>query len=175
MNIRKINRYSKELKMSDHLSIIDTVNRDVLKSFKNLNREKSHLYTSAKDEYLTCMDDKSMIVYDNPNEIDFEGTFRLTRSKLIPVAEHELSSSPEEAIDLKHFDFLGEFGKHVSDLQKFCYDKSIRINMATMTPTIEQLISIYKTYKLYKNNDKNEVMCVFNNDLHKTYFLSKLI
>lgn len=158
----------------DQHEVIDTVNREVLKSFKSLNREKTYLYASAKNEYLTCMDDKSMIVYDNPNEIDFEGTYRLTRSKLIPV-EEELNTSPEDAINLSNFNFLGDFGKNMSELQKFCYDNSIRINMATMTPAIEQLVSIYNNYKLYKNTGKNEVMCVFNNDCHKTYFLSKLI
>lgn len=155
--------------------IIDTVNREVLKSFKNIQREKANLYTLARNEYLTCLDDKSMIVYDNPSEIDFEGTFRLTRNKLIPVADRELDASPEEAIDLKNFDYLGDFGKNVNDLQKFCYDHSIRINMANMSQTIAQLTSIYNTYKLYKNTGKNEVMCVFNNTKHRTYFLSKLI
>jgi hypothetical protein len=81
----------------------------------------------------------------------------------------------EEAINLKNFSFLGDFGKNVNDLQKFCYDKSIRINMANMSQTIEQLVSIYNSYKLYRSTEKNEVMCVFNNSQHKTYFLSKLI
>lgn len=155
--------------------VIDTVNREVLKSFKHLQREKANLYTLAQKDYLTCLDDKSMIVYDNPDEIDFEGTFRLTRNKLIPVTDRELNASPKEAIDLKNFDYLGDFGKNVNDLQKFCYDHSIRINMANMSQTIEQLILIYNSYKLYKNVEKNEVMCVFNNSQHKTYFLSKLV
>lgn len=157
------------------LTVIETVNRDVLKSFKNIQREKANLYTLACNEYLTCLDDKSMIIYDNPEEIDFEGTFRLTRNKLIQVSDRELNASPEEAINLKNFSFLGDFGKNVNDLQKFCYDKSIRINMVNMSQTIEQLVSIYNSYKLYRSTEKNEVMCVFNNSNHKTYFLSKLI
>ena len=155
--------------------IYDHINKEVLKSFKNLQREKSYLYTSAVNEYLTCINDKSMIVYDNPNEIDFEGTFRLTRNKLIAVDDHNLGTSPEKAIDLSHFKLLGTFGKHISELQKFCYDKNVRINMADITPTIDQLISVYKNYKLYENTEKAEVMFVFSNSHHKTYLLSKLV
>lgn len=155
--------------------IIDTVNKDVLKSFKNLQREKTYLYTSAVNEYLTSINDKSMIVYDNPDEIDFEGTFRLTRNKLIPVEDHELGTSPEQAINLNHFKHLGDFNKNITELQKFCYDKNIRINMAYITSTITQLISVYKNYKLYENTKQAEVMFVFNNSKHKTYLLSKLV
>lgn len=155
--------------------IYDHINKEVLKSFKNLQREKTYLYTSAVNEYLTCLNDRSMIVYDNPDEIDFEGTFRLTRNKLISVDEHNLGTSPEQAINLNHFKLLGSFGKHINELQKFCYDKNVRINMADITPTIDQLISVYKNYKLYENTEKAEVMFVFSNQDHKTYLLSKLV
>ncbi len=160
---------------TDSSVIYDHINKDVLKSFKNLQREKTYLYTSAVNEYLTCISDKSMIVYDNPEEIDFEGTFRLTRNKLISVDDHNLGTSPEQAINLAHFKQLGSFGKNILELQKFCYDKNIRINMADITPTIDQLISVYKTYKLYENTEKAEVMFVFSNSSHKTYLLSKLV
>ena len=155
--------------------IIDTVNKDVLKSFKNLKCEKTYLYTSATNKYLTSINDKSMIVYGNPKEIYFEGTFRLTRNKLIPVEDYDLGSTPEKAIDLKKFKLLDSFGKNINDLQKFCYDRNIRINMAYISPTIIQLISVYKKYKLYQNNDKEEVMFVFENGTHSTYLLSKLV
>ncbi len=158
-----------------NLDIIDNVNREVLKSFKNLQREKTNLYTSACNEYLTCINDKTMIVYDNPEEIDFEGTFRLTRNKLVPVTDQTLGTSPEKAIDLKNFNYLGSFGKNITDLQAFCYDRNVRVNMVTMTAPITQLISIYKKFKLYENTEKNEVMFVFNNNKHKTYLLSKLV
>lgn len=161
--------------MTDTLEIIENVNKDVLKSFKCLQRDKANLYTSATKEYLTTINDKSMIVYDNPKEIDFEGTFRLTRNKLIPVDDCELNTDPERAINLNHFKQLGEFGKNIADLQKFCYDKNVRINMAYVTETLEQLISVYKHYKLYRNLEKEEVMFVFQNAKHKTYLLSKLV
>lgn len=157
------------------INIVDHVNRDVLKSFKQLQKEKTYLYTSATKDYLTSINDKTMIVYDNPKEIDFEGTFRLTRNKLIPVDEHELGTSPENAINLNHFKHLGDFGKNITDLQKFCYDNNVRINMAYITSTIMQLISVYKSYKLYENTDQEEVMFVFSNNKHKTYLLSKLV
>ncbi len=157
------------------VAVYDHINKDVLKSFKNLQREKTYLYTSAVNEYLTCISDKSMIVYDNPKEIDFEGTFRLTRNKLIAVEDYNLGTSPERAIDLSHFKLLGSFGKNILELQKFCYDKNVRINMADITPTIDQLISVYKTYKLYENTEQAEVMLVFSNSSHKTYLLSKLV
>lgn len=157
------------------VAIYDHINKDVLKSFKNLQREKTYLYTSAVNEYLTCISDKSMIVYDNPDEIDFEGTFRLTRNKLIAVDDHNLGTSPEQAINLSHFKLMGSFGNNILELQKFCYDKNLRINMADITPTINQLISVYKGYKLYENTEKAEVMFVFSNSSHKTYLLSKLV
>lgn len=155
--------------------IYDHINKEVLKSFKNLQKEKSYLYTSAVNEYLTCINDKSMIVYDNPDEIDFEGTFRLTRNKLIAVDDCVLASCPEKSIDLHNFKFLGAFGKNISDLQKFCYDHSIRINMAYITPTVDQLLAIYKNYKLYLHTSESQVMFVFSNKEHKTYLLNKLI
>lgn len=159
----------------DACVVYDHVNRDVLKSFKNLQQEKTFLYTSATNEYLTCISDKAMIVYDNPKEIDFEGTYRLTRNKLIAVDTHNLGTSPEKAINLEHFTQLGSFGRNISELQRFCYDGNVRINMADITPTIEQLLTVYKNYKLYSNNNKAEVMFVFNTSQHKTYVLSKLV
>ena len=69
--------------MVTEIDIIDTINKDVLKSFKYLQRDKTNLYTSATKEYLTTINDNSMIIYGNPKEINFEGTFRLTRNKLI--------------------------------------------------------------------------------------------
>ena len=161
--------------MVTEIDIIDTINKDVLKSFKYLQRDKTNLYTSATKEYLTTINDNSMIIYGNPKEINFEGTFRLTRNKLIPVDDCELTTDPENAINLNNFKHLGDFGKYTADLQKFCYDKNVRINMVYITETLEQLISIYKYYKLYKNLEKDEVMFVFQNAKHKTYFLSKLI
>ena len=47
--------------------------------------------------------------------------------------------------------------------------------MSYITSTIVQLISVYKTYKLYSNKNKDEVMFVFDNGKHRTYLLSKLI
>jgi hypothetical protein len=155
--------------------IIDTVNKDVLKSFKHMKKEKTYLYTSATNEYLSCINDKSMIVYDNPDEIDFEGTFRLTRNKLMPVVDHDLGTSPESAIDLNHFKYLNDFNKNIAELQRFCYDNNIRLNTADITQTLTQLISVYKSYRLYKNTKHEEVMFVFSNSEHKTYLLSKLI
>lgn len=155
--------------------IYDHINRDVLKSFKHLQKEKTYLYTSATKEYLTSINDKSMIVYDNPTEINFEGTFRLTRNKLIPVDDHDLGTSPEEAININQFQFLHTFGKNITELQKYCYDKSIRINMAYITLTITQLISVYGKYNLYESKERDEVMFVFSNGTHKTYLLSKLV
>ena len=98
-----------------------------------------------------------MIIYGNPKEINFEGTFRLTRNKLIPVDDCELTTDPENTINLNNFKHLGDFGKYTADLQKFCYDKNVRINMVYITETLEQLISIYKYYKLYKNLEKDGV------------------
>jgi len=163
-----------ELEVKEIL-IYDHINKDVLKSFKFLQREKTNLYTSATKEYLTSINDKSMIIYDNPNEIDFEGTFRLTRNKLITVDDHTLNTSPEQAIDLSNFTLLETFGKNINDLQKFCYDKNIRINMAYITLTVIQLISVYKSYKLYESKKKDEVMFVFSNTKHNTYLLTKLV
>lgn len=161
--------------VTDTLDIIDTVNREVLKSFKCLQVEKANLYTSATKDYLTSINDKSMIVYDNPLEINFEGTFRLTRNKLIPVDDHSLGTSPEKAIALNQFRFLGEFGSNISDLQRFCYDNRVRVNMAYVTSTIIQLVGVYGSYKLYESKHKSEVMFVFDNNKHKTYLLSKLV
>jgi len=159
----------------DDISIKSHVNKEVLKSFKCLQVDKANLYTSATKDYLTSINDKSMIVYDNPNEIDFEGTFRLTRNKLIPVDDHSLGTSPEKAIELSQFNFLANFGSNISDLQKYCYDNQVRVNMAYVTSTIIRLVSIYESYKLYENVHKSEVMFVFNNSKHKTYLLSKLV
>jgi len=155
--------------------IYDHINRQVLKSFKHLQREKTYLYTSATKEYLTSINDKSMIVYDNPKEINFEGTFRLTRNKLIPVDDHDLGTSPERAININQFQLLNTFGKNITELQKFCYDKNIRINMAYIALTITQLIDVYEGYKLYESKERDEVMFVFSNGKHKTYLLSKLV
>lgn len=155
--------------------IYDHINKDVLKSFKNLQRDKTFLYTSATKEYLTSINDKSMIVYDNPQEIDFEGTYRVVRNKLVPVDDHELGASPEEAINLNQFKFLNTFGKNITELQKYCYDKRVRINMAYITNTITLLIGIYKSYTLFESKDRDEVMFVFDNGKHKTYLLSKLV
>ena len=48
--------------MVTEIDIIDTINKDVLKSFKYLQRDKTNLYTSATKEYLTTINDKSMII-----------------------------------------------------------------------------------------------------------------
>lgn len=161
--------------MTEELDIIESVNKEVLRSFKCLQRDKNNLYTMAVKEFLTSINDKSMIVYDNPLEIDFEGTFRLTRNKLIPVDDCVLTTDPTYAINLNHFKHLGDFNKNINDLQKFCYDKNIRINMVDINESIDNLISLYKNYKLYRNLEKEEVMFVFQNAKHKTYLLSKLI
>jgi len=157
------------------VDVIETVNKDVLKSFRSLQMEKANLYTSATKYYLTSVNDKSMIIYDNPQEIDFEGTYKITRNKLVPVDYYSLEISPKKAIDLSQFKFLKDFGSNITDLQKFCYDQQVRVNMAYIVSTITQLVSVYGSYKLYENNRKSEVMFVFANNTHKTYLLSKLV
>jgi len=152
-----------------------SVNKEVLKSFKPLQKNKVILYTIAHDEYLVSINDKSMIVYDNPSEIDFKGTFKLTRNKLIPVADCALNTNTVQAIDLTQFTKLGEFGKNMDDLQKFCYDQGVRLNLIDIFDSVEQLLSVYKHFKLYKNNNKAEIMLTFKNDKHKTFLLSKLV
>lgn len=154
--------------------IIDTVNKEVLKSFKTLQKNKSVLYTTATSEYLVSINDKSMIVYDNPKEIDFEGTFKLARNKLIPV-EQDLDTDPAYAINLSHFTKLKDFNKNLVELQKFCYDEHITVNIAEIVDTLDNLLSVYGKYTLYKNNEKGEVMFAFGNTKHKCFLLSKLI
>lgn len=154
--------------------IIESVNKDVLKSFKTLQKNKNILYTTAHKEFLTTISDKSMIIYDNPNEIDFEGTFKLTRNKLIPV-DHDLNIDPEYAISLSHFTKLKEFNKNLSELQRYCYNNNLTVNVAEIVETIESLLGVYKSYTLYRNTEKNEVMLAFSNAKHKTFLLSKLL
>lgn len=161
--------------MTEEINLIDSVNKEILKSFKSLQRNKNILYTAASDEYLTSINDKSMIIYDNAIEVDFEGTYKLTRNKLIPVDDYILDTKPSDITNLSNFKKIGDFGKNTDDLQKFCYDKNIRINLIEIFESLEQLISVYKYYSLYMHNDKKEVMFVFINAKHKTYLLSKLI
>ena len=158
------------------VDIIETVNRGILKAFKQLQKEKTNLYTTAtKNRFLTSINDKSMIVYDNSEEIYFDGTFRLTRNKLTPLQDHELENSPEKVIGLSNFTHLSDFDKNITELQKFCYDSNVRINIAYINQSITQLLSVYKSFKLYKHNTLDEVILVFSIDHHKTYLLSKLV
>lgn len=154
--------------------IIESVDRDVLKSFKTLQKNKTVLYTTAISEYLVSINDKTMIVYDNPKEIDFEGTFKLARNKLIPV-EEELETNPANAINLSHFIKLKDFNRNIVDLQKFCYSENLTVNIAEIIETLDRLLVVYKSYTLYKNKEKREVMFAFGNSKHKTFLLSKLI
>ena len=154
--------------------IIETVNKDVLKSFKTLQKNKTVLYTTATSEYLVTINDKSMLVYDNPKEIDFEGTFKLARNKLIPV-EQDLDSDPANAINLSHFTKLKDFNKNMVDLQKYCYTEGLTVNISEINDTLDKLLDVYKKYTLYKNTEKDEVMFAFGNTKHKTFLLSKLI
>jgi hypothetical protein len=154
--------------------IIDSVNKDVLKSFKTLQKNKTVLYTTATSEYLVTINDKSMLVYDNPKEIDFEGTFKLARNKLIPV-DQDLDSDPAQAINLNHFTKLKDFNKNMVELQKFCYAEGLTVNISEINDTLDRLLDVYKSYTLYKNTEKAEVMFAFGNTKHKTFLLSKLI
>ena len=155
-------------------TIIDSVNKDVLRSFKTLQKNKTVLYTSATSEYLISINDKSMIVYDNPKEIDFEGTFKLARNKLIPV-EQDLCTDPKYAINLSHFTKLKDFNKNMVELQKFCYAEGLTVNISEINDTLDKLLDVYGKYTLHKNNEKDEVMFTFGNTKHKTFLLSKLI
>lgn len=155
-------------------TIIETVNKDVLKSFKTLQKNKTVLYTTAKSEYLVSINDRSMIVYDNPKEIDFEGTFKLARNKLIPV-EQDLDTNPEHAISLSHFEKLKDFNKNMVELQQFCYEQGLKVNIAEIVDTLDRLLDVYRNFTLYKNTEKDEVMFAFGNTKHKTFLLSKLI
>jgi hypothetical protein len=157
------------------VDVIGTVNKEVLKSFRSLQSDKTNFYTSAVKFYLTSINDKAMIVYDNPQEIDFEGTFKITRNKLVPVTCYNLKSSPEKAINLAQFNLLGDFGSNLADLQKYCYDKPLRINLINIITALIQLVSVYGSFKLYENKNRAEVMFVFVDKAHKTYLLSKMI
>lgn len=155
-------------------TIIDKVNKDVLKSFKTLHRVNNIIYTAAKDNCLAAISDRSMLIYGNPNEIDFEGTFRLTRSKLIPI-EPELGIQPNSLIDPTKFSKLKTFNKSLTDLQKFCYENHLAVDMSVLIETIESLVGVYKSYTLYKKLGEREVMFEFSNKNHKTYLLAKLL
>lgn len=154
--------------------IIETVNKDVLRGFKTLQKNKNVLFTAATGEYLTSVSDKSMIVYANAKEIYFEGTFKLARNKLIPV-EHELVTNPKEAINTNHFDKLKEFDKNMIVFQKYCYDNDLHVNIADIIDTIGRLLSVYSSFTLYRSTEKAEVMLSFSNSKHKTCLLSKLL
>jgi len=155
-------------------TIIDSVDKGVLKSFKTLQKNKTVLYTNATSRHLISINDKSMIVYDNAKEIDFEGTFKLARNKLIPV-EHELNTDPSGAISMSHFDKLKDFNKNMVELQKFCYEEGVNVNISEINDTLNRLLDVYRGYTLYKNTEKNEVMFAFSNNKHRTFLLSKLI
>lgn len=154
--------------------IIDSVDKGVLKSFKTLQKNKTVLYTNATSRHLISINDKSMIVYDNANEIDFEGTFKLARNKLIPV-EQDLNTDPSGAINLSQFDKLKDFNKNMVDLQKFCYEEKLTVNISEINDTLGRLLDVYRGYTLYKNTEKDEVMFAFSSNKHKTFLLSKLI
>ena len=155
-------------------TIIETVNKEVLKSFKTLQKNKSILYTTATDEHLISINDKSIIIYDNPQEIDFEGTFKLTRNKLIPV-EHELETDVESLIDLSKFTKLKSFNWDLTKLQKYCYDEKLRINIPEINETVSKLLEVYRSFTLYKNIERDEVLFLFGNAKHKCFLISKLI
>ncbi len=155
--------------------IIETVNKDVLRGFKTLQKKKNVLYTAASGNYLTSVSDKAMIVYANAKEIDFKGTFKLARNKLIPV-EHDLVTNPTSAVSMAHFDKLKSFEKTmIVEFQKYCYEENIHVNIADIIDTIERLFEAYHSFTLYKNTKKAEVMLAFSNSKHKTYLLSKLL
>ena len=154
--------------------IIDTVNKDVLRGFKTLQKNKNVLLTSASGEYLTTVSDKSMIVYANAKEIHFDGTFKLARNKLIPV-EHDLVTTLKEAINTSNFEKLKDFNKNMIVFQKYCYENNLKVNIADIFDTISRLFNVYSSFTLFKSTTKNEVMLSFSNDKHKTYLLSKLI
>ena len=155
--------------------IIESVNKDVLKGFKTLQKTNSVLYTIATDNYLTSISDKTMLIYANAKEIDFKGTFKLTRNKLIPV-EHNLITDPESTINIENFDKLKTFEKNmIVDFQKYCYEKNIHVNIADIIETIERLLEVYSSFTFYINRTKSEVMLYFSNKKHKTYLISKLI
>jgi len=155
--------------------IIETVNKDVLRGFKTLQKKKNILYTAAVGSYLTTISDKSMIVYSNSKEIDFKGTFKLARNKLIPV-DQDLDASPANAINLVHFKKLKSFEKNmITDFQKYCYEENLFVDIADIIDTINRLFDAYSRFTLYKNTEKAEVMLVFSNSKHKTFLLSKLL
>ena len=155
--------------------IIETVNKDVLRGFKTLQKKKNILYTAAVGSYLTTISDKSMIVYLNAKEIDFKGTFKLARNKLIPV-DQDLDASPANAINLIHFEKLKSFEKNmIADFQKYCYEENLFVDIADIIETIDRLFEVYPSFTLYRNTEKAEVMLSFSNTKHKTFLLSKLL
>jgi len=155
--------------------IIETVNKDVLRGFKTLQKNKNILYTSSDGNYLTSINDKSMIVYANAKEIDFEGTFKLARNKLIPV-EQSLDTNPGDAISLSNFDKLKTFDRTMfTEFQKYCYVEQLYVNIAEIFDTVIRLFEVYANFTLYKSNKSNEIMLVFTNRTHKTFLLSKLL
>jgi len=155
--------------------IRENINKEVLRGFKTLQKNKNILYTSANGSYLTSVSDKAMIVYTNPKEIDFKGTFKLARNKLIPV-EHKLDSTVNTAINLSQFTKLKTFEKNsMMEFQKYCYEENMYVNIADIHGTIEKLFEAYYSFTLYKHDTESEIMLSFSNSIHKTYLLSKLL
>lgn len=154
--------------------IIETVNKDVLKSFKSLQKKKNILYTESNGTSLTAITEKTMIVYTNPKEINFKGTYKLTRSKLIPV-EYSLSSDLD-VIGSDKLERIKSFDKNKIDaFQIFCYEENLYVNIAEIIDTIEKLFEVYSEFTLYKNTEKKEVVLEFSKSGHKTYLISKLL
>lgn len=153
---------------------IETVNKNILKGFKSLQKNKNILYTIANNSHLTSICDKTMIVYSNPTEIDFEGTFKLIRSKLISLDEN-LCSIPNIQSQ-SNFTKLKSFNKlQINNFQKYCYENSIFVNIADIIDPINKLFDVYNEFTLYSHLTKSEILISFQQNEHKTVLISKLL
>jgi len=152
--------------------IITDINKNVLKSFKPLQRLKEDLYVSAKNNRLTTVTEKVMIVYHNEKEIKFEGTYRIARNKLVPV---ELDLDTDKTVNLDDFKLLKEFSFNMDVFQRYCYENKILVDFYRLFSVLEKIEKLFDRFKFYVDEKTNRSLIHLENENESILIFNKLL
>jgi hypothetical protein len=124
------------------------LSKNFIRLFKSLDKD---ILIKFENNKAYTFDEKNILIYSNPFEINFEGIYKFKRNSLI---------NADENLNIKLDDyFLNSFKKNYIfdiknkvELLKYCFNNDIKINFLEISNTLNEALKIYKSGSLYLND-----------------------